>query len=206
MIITSRRALLGTAILAPAVLPTLFSRKAFSQQTKTPTSKMAVVVSAQQQIIYANASDGPLTVVLGTQTQVWKGRNLQDFAEIRPGDQILVRGRQDATGRMIAANVWANIISVYGMVVGLNDSGFQILPYSPEPTGSLTSVVVDANTLGQLQERVSMTNIQKGRFVQVIGAAAQNGKIQAARVLVYVNGRPVNAPPAISVVGPRTGG
>lgn len=111
-------------------------------------SKIATVVSIQGQIIYANSPEGPLKVILAPEGRVWKKNSARDFTAIHPGDQILVPGRKDAVGNLIATDVWANIVSFYGMITNVKGNEYQVLLYQPEPNGEKRTVVTDGKTLG----------------------------------------------------------
>jgi hypothetical protein len=49
----------------------------------------------------------------------------------------------------------------------------------------------------------SMKDAQKGRFVETIGLMLTDGKVAATRVIVSINGRPVDTPPDAKILDPR---
>jgi hypothetical protein len=56
-------------------------------------------------------------------------------------------------------------------------------------------VTVDAGTVTGRDLPLSMKDLQKGRSVETIGLNLPDGTIAATRVIVSVNGRPVDMPP-----------
>jgi hypothetical protein len=173
-------------------------------QQASVISKLATVVAIEDQTIFAQDAQGPVTVKMGSSLQVWnwKKKVSKDFSPIHPGDQILVRGHNDASGNLVASSVWVNIISFYGMISSTTGNAYQVLVYGPKPTGETRTVTVDAITVGSDGAPLSPGDMQKGRFVQTVGYAASDGKIQAMRSIIYENGRPLKMPANAPVISP----
>jgi len=170
---------------------------------------MGTVTAVDPHIIHA--SSGPqgtltsLTITLAAGARVWKKTTSQDFSAIRIGDEITVRGYRVAQGELSATDVYANITRITGVITKVNRDQFEVNVYnvSGKPRGELTTVIVDGQTVTSRNLSLSMSEVQRGRYVEIIGLKLPDGKVVATRVDVIVNGRPVDGPPDGLFIDPR---
>ena len=107
-----------------------------------------------------------------------------------------MRGYRIALGELAATEIYANITRFSGVVTDVTPNGYhvQLLNADGKPIGGKT-VTVDAETVTGRDLPLSMKDVQKGRFVETIGLKLPDGRVAATRVIVTINGRPVDMPP-----------
>jgi len=161
---------------------------------------MGRVVSVEGQTIHATS--GPqgtltnLTITLASGGKVWKKTSRNDFSAIRVGDEIWVRGYRTALGELAATEIYANITRFEGVITNVTANGYEVEVHNVEGTPVGRKIVtVDAGTVTGRDLPLSMKDVQKGRFVETIGLKLPDGRVAATRVIVSVNGRPVDMPP-----------
>jgi hypothetical protein len=164
---------------------------------------MGAVVAVQGPTLFVSSPEGLLTVALGSGAEVWKKTTQRDFSDIAVGDEVVVGGRLDASGTLVADQVWANITSFYGMIVSASGNEYQVLLERPESNGERKTVIVDSNVVNAYDKPLPPTDIQVGRFVQTIGMDRVDGRVEATRVIVYrEDGFPMGTGPHPFIIDP----
>jgi hypothetical protein len=164
-----------------------------------PVAKSGVIVAVQGRTIYAQNSAGPLTISVANVASIWKKAVSADISVLKVGDDILVRGTLDPSGNFVAREIWANLVSYFGTITTLSGASIQIL----QPNGDKKIVRFDEvtqNGYGVL----AGADLKIGRTVQVIGMMSVDGTIEATRINVYENGRPLGSDSS-KIMDPYTG-
>jgi hypothetical protein len=126
-------------------------------------------------------------------SNIWRGKDYQDFAVLQRGDEVDIRYRNDAQGRAVVMDLWANIDKVEGRITHVARDGFQVdenhsaLQESGYRRG-LREIIYDSGT--QWEDSLA-EDLRVGRDVFVIGLKLPNGKLEATRVIVYDGQTPV---------------
>ena len=100
------------------VVPTtLLAQDRTSAGIKT---RMGVAVTSSIQTLEVKTFEGTVLATLAPGGRVWKasispGKSVgPDFSAIVPGDRVLMRGIQVPSGKFVADEVWANLVSFHG--------------------------------------------------------------------------------------------
>lgn len=176
-----------------------------SAQSNPPIiSESGTVVVTYGQSIYLSTSSGPLTVRVSPSTRIWKGEDGVGISAIRPQDELAVRGVADPSGVFVASEIWANIVSLDGVVNSVSGNNVDIQVVRNDSVSEVKRIRVTNKTVSSQSRPLKKENIQVGRCVRVIGLALEDGTIQASRLIVYVSGHPVDST-ATKYVDPETG-
>ena len=129
---------------------------------------------------------------------VWRGKDYHDFAVLQRGDEVDIRYWKDAQGRAVLLDMWANIDKVEGRITHVARDGFQVDENHSAPQESgyrrgLREIIYDSGT--QWEDSL-VEDLRVGRDVFVIGLKLPNGKLEAARVIVYEGQTPVRMKPS----------
>jgi len=131
------------------------------------------------------------------ESKIWRGQWGKHLSAVRPGDEVIVRYRINPAGRAVIADLYANIEHVWGRVVKLTSTGFEVWqnPNSGAESGAHPRYCYVTVTPGTDFQFSSRSDVRVGRNVDVIGLARPNSRVQAARVIVYEGNAPVQMPP-----------
>jgi Domain of unknown function (DUF5666) len=145
----------------------------------TAVDKNKIQASSPRQGTLSN-----MTITLATGARIWKKTTSQDFSAVRVGDEISVRGHRVSQGELVATQVYVNITRITGRITNVNGNEFEvdIFDVSGKRRGETTTVIVDAQTVTGRDVSLSMSDLQKGRYVEIIGLKLPDGKIAATRV------------------------
>ena len=125
-----------------------------------------------------------MTITLATGARIWKKTTSQDFSAVRVGDEIWVRGFRVSESELVATEVYANITRITGRITNVNRNEFEvdIFDVSGNRRGEVSTVIVDTLTVTGRNVSLSVSDLQRGRYVEVIGLKLPDGKIGATRV------------------------
>jgi hypothetical protein len=171
---------------------TLLAQDRTSAGIKT---RMGVVVSRNIQALEVKTFEGTVLATLALGAKVWKasispGKSAgPDFSAIVPGDRVLMRGIQGPSGKFVADEVWANLVSFHGVVIDVKGRQYAV---RVDKSGIVRTVQIDPATLGEAAAPLSPDELRAGRPVQTIGLELPDGTIQATRVIPdrYINDIP----------------
>jgi hypothetical protein len=126
-------------------------------------------------------------------SNIWRGKDYHDFSVLQLGDEVDIRYRNDAQGRAVVIDLWANIDKVEGRIMRVGRDGFQVDENHSAPQESgyrrgLREIIYDSATRW---EDSLADDLRVGRDVFVIGLKLPNGKLEATRVIVYEGQTPV---------------
>lgn len=158
-----------------------------------PWSITGVVLKTDGDVIRLNGPSGPVTVKCVRTTRVWKGEDGASVTSIRPGDEVAIRGRKSADGKVTAFEVWVNIVSLDGIIARVDGPVIDVDVVRNDSAKEIRRVRLTAKTQSSGNEPFKYEHLQVGRVVRVIGLALKDGTIQAFRIAVYVNGKPVDS-------------
>jgi len=151
--------------------------------------------------------DGTGTHVLysDTASRIWRGKDYHDFSVLHIGDEVWVTYSIDGASRQVVINLYANIAKVEGRITHVGGNGFQADEnYRAPPESSyrrgLRQIVYDSGTEW---EHSLPGDLKVGRDVFIMGLKLPSGELQATRITVYEDKRPVRMKPGTRVVDPN---
>ena len=164
-------------------------------QSPTPAveSRSGIVVAVDRNQVFLNSAGGGLTLKMTSAVRIWKGEDGAPLSAIRPGDDLALRGVMDTDGTFVPSEVWVNITALDGMITKLDGSTATIDLVRNDSVRQKKVVKITDKTLTDRDGPFKKEYLQVGRVVRVIGLALEDGTIQATRVTVYVNGKPVGS-------------
>ena len=177
---------------------------ALQANAQTIESKSGVVTGIDHNAIYLRGSTGPIAIKTGSSTRIWKGDDGVDITLIRTGDEVLARGIRGADGTFTASEIWANITSLDGVIESIDANSLTIRTIRNDETSELLRVTITEKTLASRENFLKREDLKPGRVVHVIGLVLDDGTVQASRLVVYENGRPVDGA-GTKYKDPRTG-
>ena len=150
--------------------------------TAVAGNRIEVQDAAGTHVLYSDAA-----------SNIWRGKDYHDFAVLQRGDEVDIRYRNDAQGRAVVMDLWANIDKVEGRITRVAHDGFQVDENYSAPAESgyrraVREIVYDSRT--QWEDSLAL-DLRVGRDVFVIGLKLPNGKLEATRVIVYEGQTPV---------------
>jgi hypothetical protein len=151
------------------------------------------VVAIDRDRVYVNNSTGPLTVRIKPSTRIWKGEFGIKVDAIRPGDDLAMRGVMDVNGSFLPSEIWVNITILDGVVNSVDGDTIVVDVVRNDSVSHTRIVRLSDKTLSTQDVPLKKEQVQIGRIVHVVGLALEDGTVQATRVRVYVNGRPIDS-------------
>lgn len=138
------------------------------------------------------------------ESRIWRGKTGNSLSVIRPGDEVSVRYRVQAGGRLVIVDLWANIDHVWGRITSVTAGQFEVdQNFNADPQSAYRrqarTVFIDADT--QFQGSAA-GDLRPGRTVDIIGAKTGASGIQASRIIVYEGNAPVRMPSGTRVIAP----
>lgn len=167
-------------------------------------SRSGIVIASDADKIELNTGSGPLTVRPKPSTRIWKGEYGSNIEVIRPGDDVAMRGTMGPDGSFVPSDLWVNMAILDGVVRSIKGSTIEVDTIRNDGLSERKTVKLTDQTLSSQDIPTKKETVQTGRIVQVIGLALGDGTIQASRIRVYVNGRPVETT-GTKFLDPRTG-
>jgi hypothetical protein len=166
---------------------------ALNRANGQPTeSKLGIVTGTDRNAIYLRGATGPIAIRTVPDTRIWKGEDGVDIAVIRTGDEVAARGNRDPDGTFIAFEIWVNITSLNGVIEWIDGNSVTVRTIQNDERSEIRQITITGKTLASRENLLRKSDLQAGRIVHVIGLSLEDGTIQASRIVVYVNGRPVD--------------
>jgi hypothetical protein len=174
-----------------------------AQPKAVPQGSSGTVVAVDRNVIFLNGGTGSIAVKTNAATRIWKGEDGVDISAIQPGDELAMRGVRDADGTFVPSEMWANITALDGIIESVNGPDVEVQVIRNYSVSEKKHIRLTTKTLSS-HDLLKREHVQVGRDIRVIGLALADGTIQASRVTVYVNGRPVDSV-ATKYMDPQTG-
>jgi len=149
----------------------------------------------RDQIVVQTAGPGATLLYSDYKTKVWRGQSGNALTAVQPGDNILVRYRQDSA-RLMIVDLWANITHVWGRVAAVTKVGFEVdQNFNADPQSSYLrrKRQITFNSDTEFEASVPQ-DLRVGRTVDIIGMDTPDSGVQAARITVYDGNAPVRMP------------
>lgn len=125
-------------------------------------------------------------------TDIWMGIDGITPSALKVGQHLYVVGQVDSNGTLFAANVHVNILNVYGRIVAVRGSEFDLVPYQPEALNLKLRCVVNATVHTQcMNTNCTTLGVQRLLYAQVVGMQNSDGAIAVTKLWVYP-GRPAD--------------
>lgn len=174
----------------PLYIAALFIFNLYAQHFKTV---VGTVESVSGDVVTILSGKDTLLLAVDAKTAIWKGKMFHDLSMIRRGDTIIARYAVEPAGKLLAEEMWLNIVNFYGDITRLTASGFEVWTNpNADPQSAykkeVRTVNVDADTKF---EASASEDLRPGRSVQVIGVDLGAGTVGATKVTVYEGNRPV---------------
>jgi len=194
----NRRRFLACGVLAGAVVTITgcFGKvTAQSDSSRLSQNKSGTVLAIDGDIIHTSSFPDPITAKFNSTTRIWKGEDGVAISAIRVGDEIAMRGFTDIDGSFVPSEVWVNIVSLDGIIASVDGPivDVQVVPHGDDYVSEVRRIRLSNKTLSSEDIPLKYDHVQVGRVVRVIGLVLEDGTIQAYRVTMYVNGRPVDS-------------
>jgi hypothetical protein len=163
----------------------------------------ATTITGNQIVVRTGA--GTNLLYADKETKVWRGKTGSVLSVVQPGDQVLVRFRQDSSGRSVILDLYANITHVWGRISKVTDAGFEVdQNFNADPQSAYRrryrQITFDSDTRF---EESTPANLVVGRTVDVIGLKTTELEVVATRITVYEGRRPVGMRPNSRVTLPN---
>ena len=160
----------------------------------------AKTITRDQIVLQTGA--GTILLYADNETKVWRGKSGSVLTVVQPGDEVLVRYRQDAT-RPVILDLYANITHVWGRVSAVTQGGFEVdQNFNADPQSGYRrgkrQITFDSETEFEGSVR---HDLRVGRTVDIIGLETDSD-VQATRVTVYDGNAPVRMPAGARVIAP----
>jgi hypothetical protein len=153
--------------------------------------------------IVVQTGAGATLLYADNETKVWRGQSGNVLTVVRPGDEVLVRYRQDSN-RLVIVGLYANITHVWGRITVVTKDGFEVdQNFNADPQSGYRrgkrQITLSSDT--KFEERARQ-DLRAGRMVDIIGLETTDPGVQATRVIVYEGNAPVRMPAGARVIAP----
>jgi hypothetical protein len=171
---------------------------------QTPLASLvgtARTVTREQIVVQTGA--GTKLLYADHDTKVWRGQSGNVLTIVRPGDEVLVRYRQDSN-RSVIVDLYANITHVWGRITAVTEEGFVVdQNFNADPQSGYRrgkrQIILNWDT--EFEESARQ-DLRVGRTVDIIGLKTSDLGVQATRVIVYEGNAPVRMPAGAVVTTP----
>jgi hypothetical protein len=126
------------------------------------------VVSVDANTVTGLNGNGLVTVTLGPNLDVWKGRHGTNVGDIRVGDVIDAVGEASDAGTFVAKEISVNIVNIYGKLLQIGSDSFLVDRYLPERTGVLFGFTVN-RSIETAFMNARWQDFRPGYYVQALG-------------------------------------
>jgi hypothetical protein len=153
--------------------------------------------------IVVHTGAGTTLLYADNETKVWRGQSGNVLTVVRPGDEVLVRYRQDSN-RLVIVGLYANITHVWGRITVVTKDGFEVdQNFNADPqSGYRRGKRQITLSSGTKFEESARQDLRAGRMVDIIGLETTDPGVQATRVIVYEGNAPVRMPAGARVIAP----
>jgi hypothetical protein len=162
---------------------------------------MARTITRNEIVVQTGA--GATLLYADNETKVWRGQSGNVLTVVRPGDEVLVRYRQDSN-RLVIVGLYANITHVWGRITVVTKDGFEVNQnFNADPqSGYRRGKRQITLSSGTKFEESARQDLRAGRMVDIIGLETTDPGVQATRVIVYEGNAPVRMPAGARVIAP----
>jgi hypothetical protein len=135
--------------------------------------------------IVVQTGAGATLLYADNETKVWRGQSGNVLTVVRPGDEVLVRYRQDSN-RLVIVGLYANITHVWGRITVVTKDGFEVdQNFNADPqSGYRRGKRQITLSSGTKFEESARQDLRAGRMVDIIGLETTDPGVQATRVIV----------------------
>jgi len=177
------------------------SNKNIFPKGRSHVSIIATVEQTNPSHIVARAEGNPVSITLGSDAVVWKGREYHDFSPVDIGDEIMVSGRVKEGGDIVASKLWDNIVHLAGDITHVDTAALKIetVPSETHPKEEMT-IDMDGDTQFSDSDRASLL---VGREIDVIGFKTGKATAHASKITVYIGNRPAKLPSNSQILSPK---
>ena len=157
---------------------------------------------ARDQIVLETGA-GTTLLYADDETKVWRGQSGNVLTVVQPGDEIVVRYRQDSS-RAVIVDLYANITQVSGRISAVTHDGFEVdQNFSADPQSrhisagsAFRSFSIPIPNLSGASRRIC----ELAEPLEIVGLKTAS-TVQATRVTVYAGNAPVRMPANARVIG-----
>jgi hypothetical protein len=165
---------------------------AASAQAPSDSLTGTAMTVTRDQIVVQTAGTGATLLYSDYKTKVWRGQSGNALTAVQPGDNVLVRYRQDSA-RLVIVDLWSNITHVWGRVTDVTKAGFEVdqnFDADPQSGYSRRQRQITFNSDTEFEASVPQ-DLRVGRTVDIVGVDTADSGVQAARVTVCNGNAPV---------------
>jgi hypothetical protein len=138
--------------------------------------------------VFVKTSRGSFPISADDKTEVMKDKTYRDLSPLKVGDEISIRCQPDASGKLVAKIIWANVVDFAGTVKEMRSEEIEIVTRS----GDERKIIHIYPDTGFGTSRKDLT---VGQDVRIVGLDVGDGAVDASRVAVYNLDVPVNKGP-----------
>ena len=157
---------------------TLAALGAFGQQPK-PIVLIGVIENVADNEIHMRAGARSITLYADKGTQIQIETTYTNLSPLKAGNEISVRCRQDASGKLIANEIWAKSVTFRATINKLSPTSLVVSPNS-KIDGTRVVFYYPDTVFG-----AAARGLKVGQEVQVTGLDLGNGNVDATRIAIY---------------------
>ena len=138
-------------------------------------------------------------------SEVWRGKTGHSLSPVQPGDDVILRYRKDAAGRLVIIDLHANMTHIFGRILRVAGGSFEVdQNYNADPRSAYVRqnrvIAFDSDTTF---EESAPDDLKPGRDVDIIGLKTGGSRVQATRITIYEGRAPVRMKPGTRVILPN---
>lgn len=138
-------------------------------------------------------------------SQIWRGKMANNLAALQRGDDVILRYRKDAAGRLVIIDLHANMDHIAGRITRVGNGEFDVdQNYDADPHSAYRRqnrvVAFDGDTTF---EESLPEDLKVGRDVDIIGLKIGGLHVQATRITIYEGHAPVRMPHPAKIIAPN---
>ena len=179
-----QRNIIGYLALAALVLPA-------AGGAPPVESRSGMVVSVDGDRIIVSGGGGGFTLKLTDSVRIWKGEDGALPGAIQLGDDLAMRGEIDADGTFVPSEIWVNITALDGVIRKIDGPVVKVDVVRNDSVRQTKLVRVSKKTMSDTDAPFERKQLKVGRVMRVIGLALNDGSVQASRITVYLDGKPL---------------
>lgn len=138
-------------------------------------------------------SKQPVVIKVSPKFVLWKGTRSNNLSPLIQGDLIFATLELQPDGSFQATEIYANLFNRYGRILNLKGSNFTLfVAKSGVHPERAINIIVEPNTIIHLDGKKgtggngTISNLESGRFAQVIGVELPDSHVQATRIYIYI--------------------
>ncbi|MEP7365890.1 MAG: CRTAC1 family protein [Acidobacteriota bacterium] len=158
---------------------------ALSAQERAGVSSFSGIVAAVGgDWVELKTGPGVERIQIGPKTNVWKGEDGMAVSVIHVGDEVTGRGVREVPDRIVASEMWVNIVSLDIAIVKWNGTEAEVRVGQNDQSSKPGRMRLTEKTAFTSGRPVSAEKLPLGQFMRVVGLRLDDGTIQATRVLI----------------------